>query len=368
MDSNFVNKKKIGQHFLYCKKNLSPMVKKFHKFLVYGILTMGSVAIGIQRPKIEIYTAPETQHAQLPGQINVLSANIARGEGSSFDVDSPITFFQQKTRGGIEALENLVRQEDIAIACFQEMEYTITKEHQPKDFAERTQLKNYAFGENYRYAFFGLFPYADGNAIHGIVPLYNAGTENLEEGKLLSLTHFQKLITGSKKLFHATVDYKAGENTYPLTIVCTHISNLNLSFSAEREQEAELKVLFDYAKTHTPAIIMGDFNIMPQERFALLKEWLSENPQLELQYDPRLQLFNNPEQHTYPATYIGAVPKNLLGTKSTRPLMGQTIDYIFVLNNKNDPLQLQLLETQVETELYYSDHRPLLGKIEIKKR
>lgn len=339
---------------------------KGQRMLFYSFLVVSPVAIGIQCPRIETYTASETQQAQLPKQMNVLSANIARGEGSSFDIDSAMTFFQRKPRSGIEALEGLIRKEDIDIGCFQEVEYTISREHQPKDFAETTQLRNYAFGENYRYAFLGFFPYADGNAIHSIVPIQNAGTENVEEGKPLSWTHFQKVITGSKKLFHATVDYKTEEQSYPLTIVCTHLSNLNLSFTATREQEIEMKVLFDYASTHTPAIIMGDFNTMPHEQgFALWKSWLSENPQLDFQYDSRLSLFDAPEQHTYPATFIGAVPRDMLGTKSTRPLMGETIDYIFVLNNKNDPVQLQLLETRPETTQLYSDHRPLLGKIGI---
>ncbi len=339
------------------------MAKKFKQFLLYGILAISPVAIGIRCPKIETYTAPETEQTELLRQINVISANIARGEGSSFAFFS---FFQQKPKGGIEALEDIIRQENIDIGCFQEIEYTIAKEHQPKQVSEQTQLKNWVFGQNYAHTFLGVFTYADGNAIMSRVPVNNAETENLEERKPLSLTHFKKWIVGSKKLFHATVDYRAEDSAYPLTIICTHLSNLNLSFTTTREQEAEMKVLFNYAKTHTPAIIMGDFNTMPHEKsFVLWKDWLSENPQLEFQYDPRLRLFDAPEQHTYPATYIGAVPKNLLGTKTTSPLIGETIDYIFVLNNKNDPVQLQLLETKVETTRYYSDHWPVLGKIGI---
>lgn len=342
------------------------MTTKFKQILLYSLLAASPIAIGIRCPRIETYTAPETQQAALPDKINVMSANVARGEGSSFGIHSLLSFFQRKPRGGIEALEELIHQEEIDIGCFQEVEYTVSKEHQPKEFAEATQLKNYAFGENYRYAILSLFPYADGNAVLSTVPVKNAETGNLEEGKPLSWTHFQKWITGSKKLFHATVDYKVREDAYPITIMCTHLSNLNLSFTAAREQEAEIKVLFEYAQTHTPAIILGDFNTIPHEKgFVLLEELLAENPQLDLQYDPRLRLFDAPEQHTYPATYIGPVPKELLGTKSTRPLMGETIDYIFVLNNKNDPVQLQLLETKPETTQYYSDHRPLLGKIEI---
>lgn len=323
-----------------------------------GAFGIALAALGLRKPAIEHHTPLQLQPSSA---ITVMTANIARGEGKDF---SPFTLFSEKPKPGIQALEELITQEKVDLACFQEIEHTPRGEHQPKQIAEVTGLTNYVFSQNFVHDFLGLYHFADGNALIGNYQFQNTHRLGLDRYKRFSLSSISEVITGSKSILSTTINYKNQD----ITVICTHLSNWDTDFfTSEKETDAELEAVFRYTIDHAPAIILGDLNTLPDRKpvWNRVQELLHQQPQVSLQYDPRLELFSTTAISTFPATSYDAVPEEMLGRNVTSRINGDTRDYIFVVNDANSPLQLDLSEVRIINDKYYSDHAPGVGKIKI---
>lgn len=346
------------------------------KFLLGTTLAFSAVYIGKQEPYQEYYNQSERE---LADEITVISANIARGEGRPFD---PLLFFSPKPTQALEALVDLIVKEDVDIACLQEIEHALFSQKQPKKIADNTNL-NYLFVPNHVHNFLATFQFADGNALFSKAFPYDGKRVSLETYKSsFGGSTIANFLVGAKAILHAKVNYQHD----PIHLLCTHMSNWDTQLSGERERDLELKALFEYAVAlKGPTIISGDFNAVPlssskqfsEDDFTNDKSWmvvediLRKHPEVSLQYDPRLELFNSRGKLDFPGTYLGSIPEGALGTKRLTPDNYQekpVLDYILVMNHQDALLRLELLSTKVDHSVYYSDHAPVLGKIKISKK
>ncbi|MBI2666096.1 hypothetical protein HYX13_00635 [Candidatus Woesearchaeota archaeon] len=365
-------------------------MKNIKKKVVQGILcttavTLLSFLIGIRTPKIEENNATEQKQFE-QSTLNILTANVARGQGHEVYVSNFLAspFLKQlepkKNEGSLHALEELIIQENIDLAFFQEIENSfIAGEHQPRRLAQNTQLPNYVFAPNFAHQYLAQFPFTDGNAVIGRSQFYDSQRLSLESEKKLGLSTVTNLVVGSKGILYTKIFYK----NQPIHLFCIHLSSSDTMLFGN-ERESEFKAVFKYVAAHTPAIIAGDFNTIPlsaqrypfsKSKYLGEKSWaiaqkILDDEGVTLQYDSRLELFNPEGEFSYQGTFVGSVSPDKLGHKADLPDSKETIDYILIAGRESDSLQLKLEETHVDLTHYYSDHAPVLGKVKIveKKR
>lgn len=344
------------------KPKLRRAVKNASLFLA------ATAAIGLRNPKIE---GNNIIDIQLPDEIRVMSANL--GPFRYFGL------FSELPKEGLYDLEDLVREKNIDLSCFQEAEITFDEEqHRLPHLISRTDLKNYVFSPNFIHNFLGFVEGGQGNAVLSRFPLYEPQRISLDTYKSVGGAAIAKIFIGAKAILHT----KLSSYGYPINVLCTHLSNWDTEFSGGHERDTEFKALFEYAAQHTPAIIIGDFNTVPlssqrkkfwdydysREKGWLIVKEIIEREGLDFQYDPRLHLFDADAEQTFPGTHFDFYSDELLGKENNHEDDKHTLDYILVINHPDDGLKLTLQETEVENSRYYSDHFPVWATIRIEKK
>ncbi len=349
-----------------------------------GLTILGGLAVSMHRP-------PQTYHInkteQTLGQkIRVMTANIARGHG-----DTQVRYYfipSDKSTKGMRVLETIIREENIDIGCFQEIENAYThEENQPEDISNNTQLRNYIFGENFSFQvpFMPSKYFADGIAISSRAKLHDPKKILFYEGNPSAIARTLKPIAGIRSFLHATVDYEnsSGER-FPITIICMHLSSFEFD---DNEREFEMKKAFKYAAEHTPAIVLGDFNTVTmgaqnvddyyppiswwgtyrgEKSWQVVKE-IESKYGVVIQADPRLHLFDPDTFPTMPTTNPGPMEKEEFGKPFVpdKDIQYKVIDYIVVVKRPDDLFKLKLNSTEVYHKKRCSDHTPVIADIEV---
>ena len=353
--------------------------KKAAKVGVLGLALLGGVVLSMNQKPI-VHHVSKTG-SLLGRKFRVMSVNIARGEGDTLYVKD-LLMPPGKPTAGIDALEDIVREEKIDIMCSQEIEAAYTHgQDQPARIAGRTHLVNYTFGQNFAYhlPFMPSKWFADGNSIHARTKLDTPRKIPFDADNPSFLVRAAKPFAGIKGILHDRTYYSDGKGVYPVNIICTHLSAIKVDHN---ERDYEMKRLFDYAAQNTPAIVMGDFNTVPLgvqfiyngqggtyegELGWYLAKATESIYGVKIQYDPGLHLFE-PEMHPIlPATYFGPVPPGQMG-KPAEPdwtVPQKIIDYVLIVTHPDDPIKLRLKDTEVYYRRRCSDHVPVIADIEV---
>lgn len=343
-------------------------------------LSSGLVYSMHRKPVIDIKS---DSGSYLRSSFRVMTANAARGEGDTL-YPKDLIFPKNKSTKGISALEDIIKEQNIDVACFQEIEasYTHHGEDQPKEIAEGTALRNYVFGQNFSFQlpFRPNLWFADGNAIHSKASLYDVQKVLFYEGNPSALVRWVEPIAGLKGVLHAKVDYMRDDGRlFPINILCTHLSAVQLN---SYEREFEMGVLFEHAARNTPAIILGDLNTVPvgaryarypsggdysQEVSWYVARDIAREYGVDIISDPRLHLFEEGAFPEFPATFPGKVSNDKLGLpgKPDWSVSQKVIDYILIVSHPDDSIKLGFKDMHVDYSHRCSDHAPVIADIEV---
>jgi len=376
----FVKTYKLGLIIFLLMGFLRKHWKKPVKVAALGIALVSGLVYSMHRSPVN-YTRSD-KGSYIGSNFRVMTANAARGEGDILYVQDLI-FPNNKGTKGISALENMIKEQAIDVACFQEIEAAYThRENQPKEIADNTPLRNYVFGQNFSFQlpFMPDSWFADGNAIHSKASLYDVEKVLFYKGNPSALVRWVKPIAGLKGVLHAKIDYERNDGRlFPVNILCTHLSAVQLD---SYEREFEMGVLFEHAARNTPAIVLGDLNTVPiGARYALYPggtdyshevSWyiakdIAKVYGVDVISDPRLHLFEEDAFPEFPATFPGKVSKDKLGLpgKPDWSVSQKVIDYILIVSHPDDSIKLRFKDMHVDYSRRCSDHAPVIADIEV---
>lgn len=354
----------------------------------------GSLALLAYCGHYEQYTEIRAVKKQpLPAIINVVTYNLAMGEGGPFEwtkslFKSPLTEYSAK---GIEGIAQVLREENAHIACLNEIGISgVRGEHQPNIFAEKTPLKSYLFGSGVTFLASYWNPFAgmrhdflaNGNAIMTAAQIIDSThIRSLETFKPATISTFNDWLVGTEGLLHAAINYNGNR----INVYCNHFSSEEFRtfpwIKQERDRVTEAKILASIVSS--PAIIAGDLNTVPlpsrdftfgddgkkyqdEETLIVLEHELKKKG-LVLGYALK-EMMNLGAVKIYEGTYIGRVPIDDLGKRFTVKEKSQRrkherIDYVLVVNNPNSMIQLKIISDKVKCLRLNSDHCPVVAEI-----
>ena len=245
-----------------------------------------------------------------------------------------------KAKEILKRVRDFIKDEEIDIIGLQEID--LSGFNQPRFLAEIADMQE-IYGSNFKYDLFDFVKVNTGNAILSRNPLLKRKEVKFPRRKTQTLIERLK---GEKKLL-------AGSTTEGIQIISAHLTH-NDYF----QRELELEFLLKYCINHTPSILLGDLNFMP-------------NPQRHKEYSEK-ELYSKDKctdiLEEFRTKYEIQIELDLLGNNSNFYTTGnprdKTVDYIMLFCKKGDKTKLKLVKTYV-AEIKVSDHEPIIAEIEL---